>query len=180
MRPAQAILLVFLALLGAACGGGPSFDAPLAVAVDGVHAAYTPEYLLQPTLAAETRAVAETAAQAWGGSRGATDGWEVVFAQAPFACGAVGVDHAVGCTDPAAREIRILAFGAACPAATALPHELGHVVLGDSAHRDRRWCDREFWRAMRDALAAATEGCDLSSFVRRNLERCDDDGERDD
>jgi hypothetical protein len=168
---------VLLALTLAACGGASS-DAPLAVRVDGATAAYTPAYLLAPTLDADTRATAAAAARLWGAPADATFGWRVVFSQEPFACGPASVDETVGCTEPAAREIWILAYGAACPAATALPHELGHLAIGDAAHRDRRWCDPEFWRSMRAALAAVSPAeCDLSDLVERNLSGCPGDGD---
>jgi hypothetical protein len=166
--------------LCAACGGRE--DAmPLSVAVEGPIEASTPPYVSAPGLADRARAVASTAAITWGAAPHALDGWSLTFAQAPFACGEAAANRAIGCTRWDEREIEVLAFGAACPEATALPHEVGHVVLRDARHDDPRWCDRAFWRRMREALApTAPAGCTLDDFVERNAAGCDDDLDHED
>lgn len=161
--------LTIALLLAAACGG--SEPSTLSVAVDGPIAPYAPDYLAAPDLEQRVSAVAAGAAQVWGAPPEALAGYRLLLEQRPFDCGRSGVeaDRIVGCTWQDRRLIQVLALGAACPEATAIAHEVGHAVLGDSGHRDSRWRDRAFWTGMLEEMRrTAPEGCALGKFAELN------------
>jgi hypothetical protein len=147
--------------------------------VNGQLASYAPDYLSDPDLEERVAAAAAAAARTWGASPQALDGYEIVLEQRPFDCGRAGAeaDRVVGCTWRDGRVIQVLALGAACPEATAIPHEIGHAVLGDDGHRDHRWRDHDFWMRMLAAMrATAPPDCSLDAFAELNeLDELDDD-----
>lgn len=162
-------------LLAAACGGPER--SPLSVAVDGPIAPYAPDYVSAPDLEQRVSAVADGAAQVWGAPADDLAGYRILLEQQPFDCGRSGEDaeRIVGCTWQDRRLIQVLALGAACPEATALPHEIGHAILGDNEHRDARWRDRAFWDRMLDEMRrTAPEGCALDRFEELNEVEEDD------
>jgi hypothetical protein len=164
------------AFLAAACGG-PA-QPPLSVAVDGPIAPCAPAYLSAPDLGERVSAVAAGAAEAWGAAPRALEGYRIVLEQKSFDCGRAGVeaDRIVGCTWQDTRLIQLLALGAACPEATAIAHEVGHALLGDSLHRDPRWRDDAFWARMLAAMrATAPPECSLDAFTELNELHDEDD-----
>jgi hypothetical protein len=144
--------------------------------VDGQLAPYAPDYLAAPDLEQHVEAVAAAAAQVWGASPQVLDGYRLVLEQRPFDCGRAGddADAVVGCTWRDSRVIQVLALGAACPEATAIAHEVGHVVLGDDDHRDPRWWDHAFWARMITAMrATAPPECSLDGLEELDEPRDD-------
>ena len=142
----------------------------------GPIAPYAPDYLSAPDLEERVSAAAGGAAEVWGASARALDGYQLVLEQRPFDCGRTGVeaDRIVGCTWRAGRVIQVLALGSACPEATAIAHEVGHALLGDDDHRDPRWRDRSFWTRMLTAMrATAHPDCSLDDFEDLNEPRDD-------
>ena len=170
-------VVLSLALLLAACGGGGE-RAPLAVTVAGQAAPYAPAYLSSPDVASRAAAVVSSAAEVWTAPPAALDGYLLVLEQAPFDCGRAGIEaeHIVGCTWRGNHVIQVLALGAACPEATVIAHEVGHAVLADEHHRDRRWRDGTFWQRMLGAMErTAPPDCSLKRFVEFNEVHDDDD-----
>ena len=120
-----------------------------------------PTWVTAPGVRERTIAVAEAAAQVWGGADfgNVTIRWVYVVTD----CGGNGSDIVLGCTReegyPWDREttISVTPMAGACPEATALAHEIGHVALGaEHGHDDPRWRDAAFWQRMIDALAPLT------------------------
>ena len=150
-----------LALLAlTSCGGTPL---RVEVATSPAPLEELPAYLSAPGLEAHVREVAAAMAEGWGGDSSALDGYLIRFEQHLITCGAS--DLADGCTRGSESVIDLLAWGSACVEATVLAHEVGHVVIGDSDHRDPRWREPHFWGRMREtAVRMAPAGCDLSLF----------------
>ncbi len=143
--------------------------------VEGPLQARLPDYLSSQDLADHVRAFAGNVAVSWGASPEVLEGWQVVFRQTVFDCGKVSSDFSLGCTERGPERIQVLAWGSACAEATALAHEVGHVVLGDPDHRDARWRDPAFWNHMLEtAKQTAPASCDLSKFVHDNEDHEED------
>ena len=156
--------LLMFALLSTACGGPPL---TVEVAASPASLEALPAYLSAPGLEDHVREVAGAMAEGWDGDGSALDGHVIRFEQQLIQCGEV--DLAVGCARGDEPVIDLLAWGSACVEATVLAHEVGHVVIGDSAHADPRWRDPHFWGRLREiAVRTAPKGCDLSRFVERN------------
>jgi hypothetical protein len=159
--------LMSLALLAAACGGSP-----LAVKVHPAADAQglMPDWVYEPVLAERARAAVAIMERGWGGDAGAMDDWTLYVSSAPVDCDG----DAVGCTDHRFHEVYVTPWSARCVEETTLAHEIGHVVIGDHSHTDRRWHDRAFWDRMFTALrvnvAPAEPGClaDATYFADHN------------
>lgn len=145
MRRAWSAVLALLA----ACSGGEPAPLRVEVAATGVRATW----LQDPGLPERTLAVANIAAQQWGGVD--LDGWTIRFVTDLDRCGDLAsADQAIlGCTEPEQRTIEVRIDGGSCVEATALLHEIGHVALpADRGHSDPRWSSGRFWRAMLGAV----------------------------
>lgn len=84
--------------------------------------------------------------------------WLVTYEDREVECNG---DRASGCTSWRHGTLRLQTLDPACPETAQLVHEVGHVVLHDPGHRDRRWCrdtEQEETRALVRA-AGASAGC---------------------
>lgn len=113
-----------------------------------------PAWALTPDLAERVTLAAEAAAVAWGGSPSDLDGYEVTITSEWIRGDRYVMGTACSRFDfllfHVGGDVVVRAIGP-CVEATALAHEVGHVVIGDGDHRDRRWRDLAFW----DRMAAA-------------------------
>jgi hypothetical protein len=138
MALAGARAIVAAAVLICGCGG-PSADFALhdtAIVLES-----DAPFTRQPDFAARVEDTIESALAYWGGSWRDLRGSTIIFAGSRYVtCGEV--TGAIGCYDG---DIRIstqdsgLTF--TCVEETALVHEVGHAVIGDSGHTDPRWLD---------------------------------------
>jgi len=119
-----------------------------------------PAWLRDPDLATRTTVAADSAVRLWGGSPSDLDGWTVRYVGKLN--GLYGKATAVPILGGGTIELDVRA-STMCLEATALAHEVGHVIIGDGGHTDRRWRDAAFDRLMADALAAGLpageDGC---------------------
>lgn len=95
------------------------------------------------------RALADRAAQFWGGDLDQLDGWLVIVQDGTVQC---GDSVQVGCTEfwPLKRiTLSALAgegWHPSCAEQTLLAHEVGHAILYDVDHSDPRWAEIPNWQ----------------------------------
>ena len=145
--------LALLGLLGIACHGPPDVQMALDTSDPNLPRWVT----MDPNALAErTITAADTLARAWGGSPGALDGWTIEFVDQYIE--QHGDQVVVGKTRPTpvfgGGTIEIWVYtSTVCVEASVLAHEIGHVVIGDSDHRDWRWSDPTFWSKLGEEVA---------------------------
>ena len=140
-RARGATLLVLL--LAAGCGApDPAHEFDLHGAVIRVET--DAPFAQQETFPARAETVIAVALAYWGGSWNDLRGRTVTVSAGPYvAC--KGTARASGCFDG---HIRVASWDPGvgtvrCLEQTVLVHEIGHAVLGDAMHTDRRWMELE-------------------------------------
>lgn len=121
-----------------------------------------PPWTYAPDMEPRVVAIANATAGAWGGSAGDLLDHEIRYVEDRiYACGGKPAQANVwyrGCTSDGVIRVRV--DDAPCPEATVLAHEIGHVVIGDSDHRDSRWCAKEFWDQVLEVMLASDVAAD--------------------
>ncbi|MCM2334588.1 MAG: hypothetical protein NDI82_11665 [Anaeromyxobacteraceae bacterium] len=140
-------------LAAAACGRGQ--DEPgLTLHGAQVYLDTSAPFVRAPDFEVRLESTVSAALAYWGGDWARLDGYSLTFTDdAKVAC---GDGAALGCVD--GRSIRLTTqdpgLGAfACVEQTVLVHEIGHAVIGDPLHEDRRWMEME---EVSDALSGRT------------------------
>jgi hypothetical protein len=156
-RGSTEVALLVLGLAAVACHG------PLDLKNEAASDPAAPAWTRDVNLAERTTAAADVAARVWGGKPSDLDGWTINY-----------VGHIDEDDNGRAHSTPILGGGTitlnvfastVCSEATALAHEVGHVIIGDGDHTDRRWHDGKFNRRMTDALAAVVPETDVDCLT---------------
>jgi hypothetical protein len=86
----------------------------------------------------------------WGADRHVLDGYRIVYVNGSIPQCTEPWKLCLGYTEEHDSTITLDLFQFVCGLeATALPHEIGHVVLGDGDHRDGRWRDFDpLWKTV--------------------------------
>jgi hypothetical protein len=106
--------------------------------------------------AAETRRLLDAAVGAWGGKPQTWNGWTVHYTPDVIDADRNGRSvirkrdgQVIG------GQMDLQQDRGMAPNATALAHEVGHILLGgDPDHRDARWHSRSFWQKVEKATGA--------------------------
>jgi hypothetical protein len=127
------------------------------------HGAYV---MLNGAVARDAAAVDRAMAHAlayWAAPAGVLDGWVLTFEDHEVECNG---GRASGCTSWRRRTLVLQTLDPSCPETAQLVHELGHVVLHDPGHADRRWCREAEQEATRALVRSpgASAGCAASGF----------------
>jgi hypothetical protein len=154
-----------LALLLAGACAAPE-DGDFSVRETTVVVDSTAPFAVQADLPARMESTLEVALRYWGGSWNDLAGFTVTLTDADRV-DCRGVSSALGCTD--GRRIRVVTSDPGtgvldCVEQTVLVHEVGHAVIGDPMHLDRRWMAFD---AVAEALA------DRPGYARSGETRCD-------
>ena len=150
--------VAILALLAAACHG------PLDVRNEAAGDPSAPSWVHDPQLAERTTVAADTAARVWGGSSSDLDGWTVVYVAHLIDINSIGKTTGVPILGGGTIELDVLV--APCLEATALAHEIGHVIIGDGDHKDSRWRSPAFNARMVSALLDGVPAGDRDCRLR--------------
>jgi hypothetical protein len=160
---AVSVVLLSLSACGGSSGPGPptprssSSGSSSPIRVEDGTAGAGPAWVSTPGLVDDTIRVADIAVTAWGGPPRALSGWTVRYVIRGTAPGCPAL--ALGCTQAANRLVQVAAEPyLACPAASALAHEVGHVLIGDPGHTDPRWDSPDFWTSVARALVPTAGG----------------------
>jgi hypothetical protein len=160
--PVRTLALLATSLALVACGSQPH---PLEIQVGLETPQSAPSWVASPGLDARTEEAMTSAAGVWGRPLD-TQGVTVRFLDGYVDCGG---RLSVGCTDGGTRTVEVVVDRAACVEATALAHEVGHLLIGDPTHQDERWRDAAFWGRMRSALAAEVPAAETACLSELGL-----------
>jgi len=141
-------LAILLALLAGACGADPAqAPVPLFPETSTVGHAHGARLVADPAaevpvrtggLVAEAERSIEVGAIVWGADVTVLEGWTIAFQGGRFACQSRPTSpRAAGCTHREQGWIQAGPDGGC--RTSALVHEIGHVLIGDTGHLDARW-----------------------------------------
>jgi hypothetical protein len=150
--------VAILGVLAAACHG------PLDVRNEAASDPRAPAWVHDPHLAERTTVAADTAARVWGGSSSDLDGWTVEYVAHLIDINSIGKTTGVPILGGGTIELDVLV--APCLEATALAHEIGHVIIGDGDHKDSRWRSPIFNAKMVSALLDGVPASDRDCRLR--------------
>lgn len=143
-RAVRVAVAVTLAAVLAVPGCGPEALAPLRVVNESAQ-----PWAQEPSVNDRALEIAEESARWWGGRADDLRGWTLVIQDGIVSCGDWNETMGVwGCHDPSIRTLRVSTAFGDCIEAAAIPHEVGHLVIGDGAHTDPRWSALAFGPGM--------------------------------
>ena len=153
------------ALVAAALALSGCFQAARELDIDGVHVALddgaaATAFAQDPEFPARLERMMRLGARYWSGSDDLAPWrrWDLRFESTVFNCGSLE-GRALGCTDHASQVMAVSTkdpssyhykWQVPCVEVTEVIHEMGHALIGDGDHRDRRW--RRFEALYHDVL----------------------------